>query len=98
MTDVTANAIPFATTTVDPAGKFKKCATTVPKQKQASETTAAVITTLLKLLHTRIAVSAGKITNAVISNVPIIRIPSTTVTAVVAAMTVLYTVTGIPPA
>ena len=91
-------AMPFATTTVLPAGKFNKCAATVPTRKQLTATAAAVKTTLRKLLQTRIAVRAGKMMSAEMSSVPIMRMPSTTVTAVRIAMSVLQSPVLMPMA
>ena len=46
--------------------------------------------TLRKFVHTRMDVSAGKMIRLEIRSVPIIRIPSTIVTAVSTAISVLY--------
>ena len=53
-----------------------------PARKQQTEIKTAVSTTARKRLHSRIAVTAGKIIRLEISSAPIIIIPSTTVTAV----------------
>ncbi len=58
-------------------------------QKHTTATMPADHTTLRKLLNTRIEVSAGKITRLEIRSAPIIRIPSTIVTAVSTAATLL---------
>ena len=58
-------------------------------QKQITAKIPEEITTLLKLFHIRIDVSAGKITKLDISMAPIICIPRTIVTAVKIAIIVL---------
>ena len=57
--------------------------------KHTTDIAAEHSTTARKLLHTRIADRAGKIIRLEMSSAPIIRIPSTTVTAVSTAMSVL---------
>ena len=69
-----------------------------PAQKQHTDVTAAHTTTPRKLLNSRMAVSAGKITREEISMAPIIRIPSTMVRAVRMASRVLYQSTRSPVA
>ena len=61
----------------------------MPTKKQTTDTTAHITVTPLKLLHTRIEVSAGKIIRLEISSAPIILMPTTTVRAVRTAMSVL---------
>ena len=69
-----------------------------PATKQTTEMRAAQSTTPLKLLHTRMAERAGKIIRLEIKRAPIIRIPSTTVTAVSTASRVLKTSVFVPVA
>ena len=61
----------------------------MPIKKQTTELTAEKITTVLKRLHSRMAVRAGKIINAEISMAPIIRMPKTMVMAVRMARSIL---------
>ena len=61
----------------------------VKPPEQTTDTTAHITVTPLKLLHTRIEVSAGKIIRLEISSAPIILMPTTTVRAVRTAMSVL---------
>lgn len=72
-----------------PVGVLYRYEIEIPIKKQTTERIADVIITLLKVLHTCIAVSAGKIIRLEISSVPIIRIPSTTVSAVKTAIITL---------
>ena len=69
-----------------------------PAQKQHTDVTPAQTTTPRKLLNSRMAVSAGKITREEISMAPIIRIPTTMVRAVRMASRVLYQSTRSPVA
>ena len=62
---------------------------TAPTKKHTTDTAAAHSVTLLKLRHTRMAVSAGKMIRLEISMVPITRMPSTMVTAVSRARSML---------
>ena len=57
----------------------------MPMQKQITDKIPEDHTTPLKLLNTRMEVSAGKMIRLEISMVPITRIPSTMVTAVSSA-------------
>ena len=58
----------------------------MPMQKQITDKIPEDHTTPLKLLNTRMEVSAGKMIRLEISIAPIIRIPSTMVTAVKTAI------------
>ena len=62
----------------------------IPMQKQTTDTTAELTVTERKVVHTRMEVRAGKMIRLEISKVPIIRMPSTMVTAVSTAIRVLY--------
>ena len=62
---------------------------TSPAQKQTTDMTAAQSTTLRKLRNRRMAVRAGKMIREEISMAPIIRMPSTMVSAVRIASRVL---------
>ena len=61
----------------------------MPMQKQITDKTPEDHTTPLKLLNTRMEVSAGKMIRLEISMAPIIRNPSTMVTAVQTAISTL---------
>ena len=61
----------------------------MPMQKQITDKIPEDHTTPLKLLNTRMEVSAGKMIRLEINNAPIIRIPRTIVTAVSTAINVL---------
>ena len=78
----TANIIALTATTLAPAGIEKANETKRPIKKHTTEITAETTTTFLKVLHTLIAVSAGKIIRLEISMAPIILIPITIVIAV----------------
>ena len=69
-----------------------------PTQKHTTEVTAAQRITPRKLLNSRMAVRAGKITSEEMSIAPIIRIPSTMVRAVRMASRVLQASTFNPVA
>lgn len=58
----------------------------IPATKHTTETAAALITTPRNVLHTRMDVSAGKMIRLEMSRAPIIRMPSTIVTAVSTAI------------
>ena len=62
----------------------------MPIKKQKTDKKAEQVTTERKLLKIRMLVSAGKITRLEMSRAPISRIPSTMVTAVNNAMSILY--------
>ena len=70
----------------------------MPSTKHTTDTIDEHTTTDLKLRHSRIAVSAGKMMRLDISSAPIMRMPITTVTAVNTAMTVLYSCYFVPVA
>ena len=72
-----------------PVGVSRKYDAVMPTRKHATEMTAAVTTTARKLLQRRIAESAGKMMRLEMSSAPIMRMPSTTVTAVSTARSVL---------
>ena len=61
----------------------------MPMQKQITDKIPEDHTTPLKLLNTRMDVNAGKMIRLEISIAPIIRIPSTMVTAVKTAISTL---------
>ena len=79
----------LTTTILAPAGSEKAKDTTIPARKQIIEIIAELVTTLLKLLKTRIDVRAGKIIRLEISMVPMIRMPTTIVIAVNKAISIL---------
>ena len=79
----------YARTTLAPAGVAATYERVTPAIRHTTEITAAFIITLLNVLHTRIDVNAGKMIRLEINNAPIIRIPSTIVTAVSTAINVL---------
>ena len=62
----------------------------MPNRKFTTDTTAAQIVTERNVPNTRIAVSAGKMMRLEMSSAPIMRIPSTIVTAVSTASSILY--------
>ena len=72
-----------------PVGALSTYEATRPVKKQVTESRAEHIHTDLKLLQMRIAVIQGKIIRLDIKSAPIILIPSTIVTAVSIAITVL---------
>ena len=82
--------IMFIPTILAPVGVEKRKETTIPTNTQKTDIIADKIITPLKLLHTLMAVKAGKITRLEISNAPIILIPSTIVIAVSRARSILY--------
>ena len=81
--------IKFATTILAPAGVDQPKEATIPMKKQNTEITAEKITTLIKLLKTRIALKAGKTIKLDIIMAPIKRIPITIVRAVKTAISPL---------
>lgn len=85
----TRNVARFTTTTLAPVGIDNTYESTTPKKKHTTETAAEHITTPLKLLNTRIDVSAGKIIRLEISIVPIILMPTTMVSALRMASSML---------
>ena len=72
-----------------PVGVERKKEATSPTRKQPTEMHAAQTITLRKLRHTRMAERAGKMMRDEMSSAPIMRMPSTTVTAVSTASSVL---------
>ena len=84
------NSPRFAATTVAPTGVDQAKDTVSPAQKHPADVTAAQRVTPRKLRKSRMAVKAGKITREEISMAPIIRIPSTMVSAVRMARRALY--------
>ena len=62
----------------------------MPSRKFTTDTTAAQIVTERNVPNTRMAVSAGKMMRLEMSSAPIMRIPSTIVTAVSTARSILY--------
>ena len=84
------NAIRFAVTTVAPVCKPRRQAVKKPAIKHTRETETEHISTPLNVVQTRIAVMAGKTISAEIINEPIIFMPSTIVSAVKTAISILY--------
>ena len=70
----------------------------MPSRKFTTDTTAAQIVTERNVPNTRMAVSAGKMMRLESSIAPIMRIPSTTVSAVRTDRIVLYVPTRTPVA
>ena len=83
------NAATSTVTTVGPVWNESVHAIKKPIRKHTTENTALTSTTDLKDLHTRIAASAGKMIKPDTIIAPIIFMPSTMVTAVNTAMSVL---------
>ena len=81
----TPNATISTTTMVEPTGVPARIAVTSPIAAQTTDMIAAQIVTDLKLLNTRIADSAGKITSAEIRREPTRFIASTIMTAMMTA-------------
>ena len=94
----TRNTRIFTVTMLAPVGVEYTKEQRIPAKTQNTETTAEQITTKRKLLQRRIAVSAGKIIKLEINSEPIIRIPSTMVTAVKNANSMLYNPARVPVA
>ena len=92
------NATILATTMLAPVGVSYKKEAVIPTTKHKTESTAEQRTTVLKVLQRRIEVSDGKIIRLEISNVPIMRIPTTMVRAVSSAIIKLYTFALVPVA
>ena len=74
------------TTIVGPTGVENIIAERIPRRAQATEITVDVTTTRLKVLATRIAESAGKITSAEIRSEPTRFMARTIITAVMTAI------------
>lgn len=98
ITEKIINAIILTATILAPVGVSSIYDPIIPKVKHPAETAAEVMTAAINLLHTLIAVSAGKIIRLDIKSDPIILIPKTTVTAVITAITVLKNPVLIPAA
>ena len=69
-----------------PVGVAYRYEITRPSRRQTTETTAALIMTLRKVLHRRMEVIAGKTTRLEIRSDPIMRIPITITRAVRSAI------------
>ena len=93
-----ANASASTTTIVDPTGVPARIDTMIPISAQQTERTAEQIVTDRKLRKSRIADSAGKITNAEIRSDPTRFMASTMITAMTTAISRLYASTRIPDA
>ena len=85
----TTKAIKFATTILAPAGVDQAKDATIPAKKHKIDKIAAKITTLKKLLNTRMALRAGNTIKLDIIMAPIRRIPTTIVRAVKTAISPL---------
>ena len=81
------NAAKSATTIVDPTGVPAKIEINKPITEQITEIQAEQIVTDLKLLNMRIALKAGKITNAEINKEPTKFIAKTMIIAIITAIT-----------
>ena len=81
-----------------PVGVSRKKDAVIPIRKQTTERTAEQAITDLKLLHTHIAESAGKMIRLEMSRAPIMRIHRTTVIAVRTARSILYSFVFVPVA
>ena len=90
--------IKFAITTVAPVGESSMNEAIMPIIKATTETIAEVMTTAPKLLQIRRAERAGNIIRLDISIAPIIRIPTTMVTAVKTAISEWKRVVFVPVA
>ena len=75
---------------VEPTGVPAKIEVNSPISAQTTDTIAAQMVTLLKLLNTRIADSAGKITSAEINSDPTNCMEMTMITAMTIAISRLY--------
>lgn len=78
-----AYSITYTPTIQAPVGKFKKKENNNPNIKQITDISTESTTNPLKLFVNFLAIIAGKTIKLEISKVPIIRIPSTTTTAVI---------------
>lgn len=76
-------------TTVEPTGVPPRMEISIPVNAQNTDSAAEHMVTALKLLNTRMADSAGKITNADISSDPTRFIASTMMTATTTAISKL---------
>ena len=77
----------FTATMVEPTGVPARMEIKSPETELNTDTRALHTVTLLKLLKTRIADSAGKITNALIKREPTRFMARTIITAIIQAMT-----------
>ena len=85
----TANAAIFTATTLAPVGVEKKKLMNMPMIKHTADRMPEHITVPLKVLHSRMAVRGGKMIRLEMSRAPIMRMPSTIITAVRQARRVL---------
>ena len=93
-----AKANIFTATTLAPVGVEQKKLMNIPNTKQTPERMPEHITVPRNVLHRRIAVRGGNIIRLEMSSAPIIRMPSTIITAVRQARRVLYVPAGEPVA
>mgnify|MGYP003302253367 CR=1 FL=1 len=94
----TANAPIFTATTLAPVGVERKKLMNMPTIKHTAESTPEHMTVPLNVLHSRMAVRGGKMIRLEMSKAPIMRMPSTMVTAVRQARRVLQLPAGEPVA
>ena len=92
------NAAISTTTIVAPTGVLNKIDAIIPKNAQTTEIQAEQSVTDLKLLNTRIADNAGKITSAEIRSDPTSVMATTITTAIITAIIRLITLTFVPVA
>ena len=88
----------FAITILAPVGVSRNTDAKMPRIKHTTDTTPEQITTLLKVLHTLIEVSDGKIIRLDIKSAPISLMPRTIITAVRTATRALYAPARVPVA
>ena len=98
MTKNTANTAISAATIVEPTGVPARIEVNSPSSAQKTETIAEQTVTLLKLLNSRIADSAGKMTSAEIRSDPTRFMARTMMTAIMIAISRLYTFAFVPVA
>lgn len=92
------NAMISMATMVDPTGVPCKIESKIPTVAQQTESTAEQMVTERKLFNTRMADSAGKITNAETNNEPTRFIANTMITAIRMAINKLNRLTFVPTA
>ena len=92
------NAAISATTIVAPTGVLNRIEAIIPQNAQTTEMQAEHSVTDLKLLNTRIADRAGKITSAEISSEPTSVMATTMTTAMMTAMIRFIRLTLVPVA
>lgn len=97
-TEKNMNITKSAATIVEPTGVPAKIEIKSPETEQKTLTIAEQIITDLKLLKTRIAEIAGKITSALINREPTKFIARTMITAIIIAIARLYTSACVPTA